>query len=67
MTLDSYETEQIAKSPEALTVLIDYHDMQATMGEAMGYDCSFHDNRMVELSALRLEAEAARAAREAGL
>lgn len=64
LTLSEYELKAIAESPEALTALIDYHDHQGTMGEAMGYDVSFHDKRVEELTALRTAAETARAERQ---
>lgn len=45
------ELAYMLSHPEAVQSAIDYHDMQATMGEPMGYDCSFHNDRIKVLKA----------------
>ncbi len=57
--LSDREVNYLRCCPDALRLLKSYHDIQATMGEPMGIDCSFHNRRMEEL-----EAEAVRREKE---
>lgn len=52
-SLTKSELDVIAKLPDALTVLAEYHDCQASMAAPMGYDESvkFHSQRAEELRA----------------
>lgn len=50
-----HEIQWLGESIEALQIVIDYHDVQITMGEPMGYDCSYHIERIVELRKRILE------------
>jgi len=45
------EIEFLIKSPEALRLLINYHDFKICEGESMGFNCSYHHNRIAELKA----------------
>lgn len=47
------EVKELEKSPDAICVLIDYHDQQGTMAEAADYleSSRFHDERRKELQA----------------
>ena len=63
LRLWSHELQVIKESPEALTALIDYHEQQSTMAEAMGYSTEWEDGRIVELRLLRSQAETLRAQR----
>jgi len=51
MELTSNEIEFLSKSPDALRIVREYHDLRICEGEAMGFDCSFHHKRMDELKA----------------
>jgi hypothetical protein len=68
IVFDEYEVVAILKSPEALTALIDYHEMQSTYADAVGESeldefIAAHDKRREELQALRAKVETGRAAR----
>lgn len=44
--LTDYEVRALAMNPEALQLVIDYHEVQIVEGEAMGFDISFHERRV---------------------
>ena len=48
------EIEHLWQTPEALETLADYHDAQASMGDAMGYDVTGNEE---EADALRILAQ----------
>ena len=49
ITLTENEIKYLATSPDGLSAAMDYHDMQMTQGEPMGFDCSEHQKRYDEL------------------
>ena len=53
MKLTDAEIEYISNHPEGLAVAMDYHDLQMTQGEPMGFDCSGNQKRYDELKAER--------------
>jgi hypothetical protein len=53
ITLTEAEIKHIATTPSGLEVAMDYHDLQMTMGEPMGFDCSGNQKRYDELKAAR--------------
>ena len=53
ITLTESEIKHLATSPDGLTAAMDYHDLQMTQGEPMGFDCSAHQKRYDELKAER--------------
>jgi len=57
--LSEQEIEHILSSPDGLRVVAEYHDLQMTMGQPMGFSCSDHQARYDELitEAKRLEWE----------
>lgn len=54
MELSAYEMKVLTESPEALRLLSDWHDSQATQADAMGYsECvPFHESRSRKLDLL---------------
>lgn len=65
MELYPYEIHELLKSPEALTVLVNYHSQQETMADGMDYADSalYHQQRREQFEAARVEAETKRAER----
>lgn len=59
MKLTEKEIEWLSTSPQGLRVAAEYHDLQATQGEPMGFNCSGHNRRHDELltEAARIETE----------
>lgn len=53
MTLTEKEVAFLSECPHGLNIVMDYHDQQMTMAEAMGLDISFHKQRYAELKAER--------------
>jgi hypothetical protein len=51
MKLTEQEIEWLSTSPQGLRVAAEYHDLQATQGEPMGFDCTAHNERHAELKA----------------
>lgn len=51
LTLNEYEVRALAKSPEALGILLDYYDRQITEAEAMDFDCSWQHQRVADIKA----------------
>lgn len=54
-TFTDREIEAMRAIPEVLEALADWHECQEAMGDAMGFDCSKHKNRAIELSKLANE------------
>jgi len=52
------EIKALLESPDAIQALIDYHDCQETMGQAMGFACGLHANRKKELRQVKERVEA---------
>lgn len=65
LKLDEKEIEELLNSPEAITVLVDYHAHMETLAEATDHldSAKYHKNRATEFKALRSKAETERAAR----
>lgn len=55
MILNEMEVAALWESPEALQVLIDWHEEQVAMGDSQGYPMSFNKNRSRELKERRLK------------
>lgn len=51
------ELKYFEECPKAYDLAIDYQDTQATMGEAMDYDCSFHNDRIYFLKRCKAQAQ----------
>lgn len=49
MQLTEKEIEWLSTSPQGLRAAADYHDIQETQGEPMGFDCTGHRKRREEL------------------
>jgi len=52
------ELAALVQRPEFWTLIAGYHDIQATMGEPMGYDCTYHNQRHAWATAKAAELQA---------
>lgn len=53
LTLTEEEIDYLTTTPDGLSAAMDYHDLQMTQGEPMGFDCSYHQKRYDELRKVR--------------
>lgn len=53
VALTENEIKHISSCPSGLSVVMDYHDLQMTLGEPMGFDCSANQKRYDELKVER--------------
>jgi hypothetical protein len=50
------EIRELSQHPQALQLLINYHEYSSSAGDAMGYDVKHHDERLVTLRAAKAAA-----------
>lgn len=58
LTLNEHEISALVRSPDALQVLLDYHDRNITEYEAMDYSCTWQHQRVAEIQAEKAVLEA---------